>query len=335
MLQRFWAVEPIPNADKIVLVRVLGWQVIAKNGECVVGGLTVYVNIGTKLDKNNKHFEFLKGKAIKTCKMRGVVSQGLVIPINLMSDFGVDPATLKEGDDMTNIIGAEKWIPKEELELYNTDDPEHVKFPFPAMIPRTDEERVQNIIDELLKLKGLKVVVTQKFDGTSFTVAIVGDQFMVCGRRFLFIKKTKESVYYYKMVKRYNLEEKMRKLGRNVALQCEIIGLGINGNRHFIKDYEVYVFNIYDVDAQQYLDWDEIIAITTELGLKTVPCIYQGEMKEEWFDSDNLLKLAEEQNYGPNIIAEGIVLKTDSRTYPFRFSCKAISNKYLLKYKLV
>ena len=100
------AVDPIPNADKIVLVRVLGWQVIAKKDECVVGGLTIYVNIGTKLDKNNKHFEFLKGKAIKTIKMRGVVRQGLIIPMRLMVDFGIDPATLNEEDDMTNIIGA-------------------------------------------------------------------------------------------------------------------------------------------------------------------------------------------------------------------------------------
>lgn len=327
-------IEPIPEADKIELAKVLGWQVVVKKDECKIGEKAIYVNIGTTLDKTNKHFAFLEGKPIKTKKIRGVISQGIIFPMSILPDFGVDPATLNEGDDVTQILKVEKWIPDEELTTYDTSDPDKAKMPFPQMIPKTDEDRVQNVTAKLKKLDGLNVVVTQKFDGTSTTYAYIGGKFMICGRNFWLVKETASSKHYFEIAQFHNLEDKMTKYGKNIAIQGEIIGPKIGGNRHRVFKNEFYVFNIYDIDAGQYLDWNEINVITSELGLNTVTCIHQGVMKPEWMESNNLLKLAEEQMYKNNVIAEGIVLKTDSRTYPFRFSCKAISNKYLLRYNL-
>lgn len=327
-------IKPINGADRIELAEILGWQVVVKKDEHKVGEKCIYVNIGTKLDKENKHFAFLEGKRIKTQKIRGAISQGIIFPMSILSDFGVDPETCNEGDDLTAVLKAEKWVPDEELATYDTSDTDKAKLPFPQMIPKTDEDRVQNVVAQLLKLVGLLIVITQKFDGTSTTFAFIGEKFMICGRNFWLLVETISSKHYFEIAQRYNLAEKMKKLGRNLAIQGEIIGPKINGNRHKVTANEFYVFNIYDVDAQQYLTWDEIKAITTELGLKTVTCVYQGVMKDEWLNSNKLLKLAEEQTYDGGVMAEGIVLKTDSRTYPFRFSCKAISNKYILKYDL-
>ena len=327
-------IKPIEGADRIELAEILGWQVVVKKNEHQVGEKCIYVNIGVKLDKENKHFAFLEGKRIKTQKIRKAISQGIIFPMSILPDFGMDPDTCKEGDDLTTILKAEKWVPDEEFSTYDTSDPDKTKVPFPQMIPKTDEDRVQNVVAQLIKLMGLLIVITQKFDGTSTTFAFIGSVFMICGRNFWLLKETISSKHYYEIAQRYDLEEKMKKMCRNLAIQGEIIGPKINGNRHKVTENEFYVFNIYDVDAQQYLTWDEIKAIANELRLKTVTCVYQGPMKEEWLDSKNLLQLADEQTYSKGVVAEGIVLKTDSRTYPSRFSCKAISNKYIIKYDL-
>lgn len=323
--------DAIDGADRIEVAKVLGWQVVVKKGEHRVGEKAIYVNIGSKLDVTNPHFASLEGKPIKTKKIRGVVSQGIVFQISILPSFGLDPDQVKEGDDMTAALRVEKWIPEEEAASYK---PDQAKTVFPQLVPKTDEERVQNLNNELQRLKDLKVVITQKFDGTSNTFAFLFGSFMICGRNFRLLVSSLSTKHHFEIAERYGLEEKMTKLGRNIAIQGEIIGPKINGNRHRVSENEFYVFNIYDVDAAQYMEWNQILEITQLLGLKTVTCVYQGIMKDEWLDSSALLRLAEEQIYPSGQIAEGIVIKSDSCLYPSRFSCKAISNKYLLKYGL-
>lgn len=72
----------------------------------------------------------------------------------------------------------------------------------------------------------------------------------------------------------------MQLLGKNLALQGEIIGPKINGNRHKVKENEYYVFNIFDIDLQSYLNYNDIINVTNKLGLKTVPLVYKGLIKD-------------------------------------------------------
>jgi len=139
----------------------------------------------------------------------------------------------------------------------------------------------------------------------------------------------------------------MRALGRNIAIQGEICGPKINGNRMKRKDNDYFIFNIWDIDNQYYLPLADVQEITKSLGLKTVDILYVGkltEMKElvvtcnkddEGYVkavSTAILNYASDQEYGKGVPAEGIVIKTDfGKEYP-RISCKAISNKYLLKH---
>jgi RNA ligase (TIGR02306 family) len=323
--------QPIENADKIVLAMVLGWQVIVKKDEFNVGDLGIYFSIGSILDKDNKEFDFLEGKPLRTKKMRGVLSQGLMTSLAILQDYNTDSLSVKEGDDVTGIVKVKKWIPEEELAEYDVDK---TKAPFPPFIPKTNEERVQGIPQQLKSLDGKNIVITQKFDGTSTTYIVMDNKFMICGRNNLLLKGDTTSYHYFEIAERYKLEEKMLGLKKLMAIQGEIIAGKINGNRHKIKETDFYVFNIYDISAGHYMDWNEVVEITDQLGLKRVTLVYQGPMKPEWMDVKNLLELADKQKYESGAIAEGIVLKSDSKFYPSRFSCKVISNEYLLKYKL-
>ena len=330
---------PIPNADNIELAKVLGWQVIVKKGEFSVGDLAIYFCIGSVLSADDVNFAFLQGKPIKTKKIRNTLSQGLLLPLFMTVSYNLKD--LREGDDVTQQLNVRKWVSREELSLYSEVPGENdLKAPFPSCIPKTNEERVQNITKKLVELQNKPIVITQKYDGTSATFMVLDGKFAICGRNNVLLKENGESHHYFEIAKRYNLEANLKEKGKNIAIQGEIIGqrkdgrYKINSNRHHLLDFEFHVFNIFDIDKRYYMNWSELSEITNSLGLKTVPVLYLGLMKEKWLAIDTLLALATEQRYEGGHICEGIVVKSDEG-YGFpRTSFKVISNEYLLKYKL-
>lgn len=328
---RVQAISPIKDADKIEVANVLGWEVVVRKDEFKVGDLAIYFSIGSILEKDNPNTSFLEGKPLLTKKLRGVVSQGLLGPLSWLEPYGVDKNSVKEDDDMTQALKVQKWVPKDELELYS---PDSSKTPFPNYVPKTDEERIQNMSKQLPKFEGKNVIITQKFDGTSTTFVVLDKNFLICGRNNILKNETNATKHYFEIANKYNLEEQMKKLDRNLAIQGETIGPKINANRHKVTEIEFYVFNIYDIDARSYVSWNELLDVTSKLGLKTVEVVYCGLFKQEWLSVKELLKLADEQRYPTGQIAEGIVLKTDDGIGHTRISCKIISNNYLLKYKL-
>ena len=146
------AAEPIPNADAIERVRVLGWWVVVKKGEFKPGDKVVYCEIDSLLPERPA-FEFLRassykpaqvdeagqvvlpaGFRVKTVKLRGQVSQGICFPLSVLPPG----APTDEGADVTDLLGARKWEPPLPVGLGG-----RVKGGFPAFLPKTDETRVQ------------------------------------------------------------------------------------------------------------------------------------------------------------------------------------------------
>lgn len=89
-VQKILSVEPIPGADAIEKVRVLGWSCVAKNGDFKVGDLCVYVEVDSILP-DRPEFEFLRNKKfhIKCIRLRGQISMGIVLPIGILNNYGV------------------------------------------------------------------------------------------------------------------------------------------------------------------------------------------------------------------------------------------------------
>ena len=91
------------------MARVLGWHVVVKKGEFKVGDKCVYFEIDSILPPDNPDFAFLlnskgKMKPLKTKKIRGVISQGLVMPLSVLHYEG----NIEEGQDVTDILGVQK-----------------------------------------------------------------------------------------------------------------------------------------------------------------------------------------------------------------------------------
>ena len=122
------------------------------------------------------------------------------------------------------------------------------------------------------------------------------------------------------------IEEKLRELGRNIAIQGELIGEGIQKNPYKIKGQTVKFFNAFDIDNRNRIGIYDFIDIMGILELDTVPITFDFILPDS---IDDMLRAAEgKSQLNQNTEREGLVI----RSYDMSISFKAISNKFLLKH---
>lgn len=328
-------ISPIQGADAIVCVKVLGWECVAKKTEFNVGDRCVYFEIDSVLPiaSWNDHLRKEAGKPlrIKTIRLRGQLSQGLAMPLSILpvGDY-------KEGQDVTALLGVEKYEPVVPAHLTGM-----VKGNFPAFLHKTDEIRLQSVPEVLdeISSKNIPMVATLKMDGTSFTAYRRDADFGVCSRN-LDLKET-EGNAHWRMARKLKLEEILRSEDRNLCIQGEICGPSIQANRLGLKESELFIFNLFDIDTGKYLGYDDMKNFAMKHNLRTVPFLHVGWFNEingtkRWTVND-LLNFANELNYDNGTPAEGVVWRAVNETYSEvlkgRLSFKTISNRYLLAYK--
>jgi ATP-dependent RNA circularization protein (DNA/RNA ligase family) len=138
--------------------------------------------------------------------------------------------------------------------------------------------------------------------------------------------------------KEYQIEEKLRafaaKTGCDVAIQGELIGLGIQGNKYGLTKKELRFFNVIDLVSGKLFDHAEQLKILSGWGWEGVPVL--GTLVLNHSVSE-LVKFSE----GMSVLKssthrEGIVLRPAQERYDRliggRLSFKVINPKFLLKY---
>ena len=322
-------IRPIEGADMIELATVGGWNVVvAKDVGHKVGDHVVYCEIDSFLPTKDE-FEFLRkssykkmgdqeGFRLKTIKLRGQVSQGLILPMSVFGDFGW---TAYEGLDVTERLGIVKYEPPIPAELAGK-----VKGGFPSFLHKTDEERVQNLVKEYSEYKltsAHQFYMTEKLDGSSATFYMNEGVFGVCSRNLELLET--EGNTFWKVARELDLENKLKDKG-NICLQGELIGEGIQGNPYKIKGQTVFFFNVFDIDKQKRYGINEFLILLDELNLTSVPILDVAILLPE--SVEEMLNLAEDKSrLNPQTEREGVVVRSLDNTISF----KAISNKFLLK----
>lgn len=71
---------------------------------------------------------------------------------------------------------------------------------------------------------------------------------MIAGRNFVHTAVDYNNKHYFEIADRYNLATRMTKLNQHLAIQGEITGPKIGGNRHSVTENKFHVFNIYSID---------------------------------------------------------------------------------------
>lgn len=331
-IRRISDINSIEGSDFLDMVSVDGWKVVSqKTNGFKPNDLVVYFEVDSVLPETET-FEFLRdrcyvsekssingaGFRLKTIKLRGQISQGLILPLNIVFNNEID---FVEGEDVTDLLGVVK---------YEKPVPAHlagkVRGNFPSFLRKTDQERIQNCY-RTLQNKWLNHFweVSIKLDGSSFTAYYNAeeDRFGVCSRN-LDLAESGENAFW-QVARKYGLETKMREHGISIAIQGELIGPGIQGNPEGLTELDMYVFDIFDIQAQKYFASFERQLLTEYFGLNHVPVIDIVQLHE--CKLEDILEFAD----GPSLYAkrrEGIVFK--SLDDP-NVSWKAISNQWLLK----
>jgi hypothetical protein len=374
-IEKIESLHSIEGKDFIEVACVLGWSVIVKKGEFEVGDLCIYCEPDSILPERPE-FEFLRSRCwndkwqgfrIKTMKMSGIISQGIVFPLSILDNLD---KSFTEGKDVTNLVGIKKYDPEKLREtssvqspykkvknpilkfllrfkwIRNTFFPGHKKIPFPShLVSKTDEQRVQNVPYTLNTFKDTHCYVTEKIDGCSATyvydnMEVPGGKnrkFLVCSRNVVVSNKNS---HYHFIANKYNLKDKLR--GTGYALQGEIIGPGVyNGsgiNLYEVEEPELYVFNIVDTRTRKSVPLWTLINLCSDWDLNTVP-VLDFNYKLGIHTVPELLTFATgKSRILPSVLREGIVIRDVNNKYQAianigsSLSFKVISPEFEIKY---
>lgn len=357
-IQKIVDIQPIKDSDFLEVATVLGWHcVVLKSDNFKVGSNVVYFEVDSLLPLREE-FEFLakgsspkkmlvdgeevQGYRIKTIRLRGQISQGLVMPLSILSEttfISTDDETgvnyeardeRIEGEDVTTELGVYKYEIPLPASLAGK-----ARGGFPGFLPKTDELRLQGIPAILDTYKELPFYVTEKVDGSSCTVVIKNDEFHVCSRSTDWLDDGTNS--YWQAAKELEVEKKMRNAGlaEKIALQGELVGPSIQKNTLKLSKPTLMFFNAYDFEKGRYLDYIEYFTLFKDLGLETVPLVTPDFKLLPTVDE--MVAFATRKSVkNPDVWLEGLVFRPlvevqDSAIG--RLSFKVINPEYLLKHE--
>ncbi len=360
------AVEPIENADNIELARVLGWQCVVKKGEVEPGDAVVYFEIDSFLPVDPR-YEFLRpssfktldvddgdgiiktmeGFRLRTIKLRGQLSQGLVLPVTIFEKelkrhfpWGSDTDSwwigIEPGTDVTGMLG---------IRLYDPPVPASLRGlalgRFPRGIPMTEQERIQNHPEWFEKYRDVAFEATEKIHGTSGTYLVKDGILHVCNRT-LDLKDDGGQSVYWRVARESGIEHVLKEnAGERYAIQGEVAGEGINKNPLKIKGVKLFIFDIWDVEQQRYLTPGEREPVARAIidackgVISHVPVIDPAMKPFTAFnDVDGVLRFANGPSaINPSAMREGLVFKSRDVIDGQTFSFKVVDNAVLLKEK--
>jgi RNA ligase (TIGR02306 family) len=340
--------QPIPGADAIECATIDGWEVVVKKGEFAIGDDCVYFEIDSMLPMDNPAFTFLESRArmyegkmrarVKTIKLRGQLSQGIALPVNAFTIGELLDQSLDQ------ILGIAKYEPAQDGSGCNPAGA------FPIFIPKTDEERCQNIFSKYsARYKDVVFQKSLKLDGSSITMAWVTDpdlflelgtedepyahdyddaQFIVASRNQV-LRYNPESKWWMG-VENYQIIEQLKKMGKSVAIQGELMGPGIQKNRENFDKYRIFAFRAWFIEEQRFATDEEFHDLCRALGMEMVPQLGRCKPFEQFETVKEMLADADIPSINHKI-AEGVVYKSVDLVNGQMIHFKAINNKFLLK----
>jgi len=333
-IQKVISVSPIPGADRVEKIQVLGWQLVSRKGEFQAGDCCVYFEIDSVLpDRSIFSFLWPDGKRpdnfrLRSKRMRGVLSQGLALPVSVLPES----CPIAEGSDVTAQLGVTKWEPA------STSGAREIAGNFPThLFNKTDEIRLQSVPEVLDELRGVECYAAVKLDGQSLTFAkhrdAEGETQFVCTRNYAL--KDIEGSPHWTMARQLGIFENMP---AGFAVQGEFVGESIQGNRLGIRGKAFYAFQVFDISGQAYLDFEDFQEFCSRYSIPTVPILWVRQLD---ITLETALAAAE-GNYDSGHPREGIVIRpTRERnsaviasylgTGLARASFKVINNAFLLK----
>ena len=322
------------NADSLSIAHVGEWQCIVRTEDFKDEELGVYLPLDTIADQDHPLLSFLGGKRVKTCKLRGELSQGVLLAYSKVKDYmkntlGMQEASIEkmtiEGKDFLGLLRVRRWFDESEFHSGNPD----METPHPEFQKYTDIENIKNYSDTIQF--GENVQITCKLHGTNFRASLIDGTYMLGSMNCRWKIEPEKPSYWHYVSDKNNLKEKLATISEmyksdKVILYGEIVGPKIQDLHYGCTEPTLFVFDVM-VDGR-YLPPVESFHLCDELSLRTVPVLKVGEFRKEDLD----LRLG--KSTLADHVREGIVIKpltprTDSKIG--RVILKVISEEYLMR----
>lgn len=342
-------IVPIEGADRIEIAKILGWQCVIPKNEYKKYDKVIFFEVDSFLPLDNR-YEFLRtscfkkhpilgeGFIIKTAKMRGELSQGLILPIDEFPEVLLNPDKkyLKVGADLTDLLNVKNISDYFEERATGFGN---IIGELPPTIPHTKETRVQaepGLLVEFLNFDpDEEYYITTKLDGSSHSCSLDKTGFHVYGHNYEYAKD--DACPFYKILRDNNIPQKMEKYKDkypNLVLQGELCGGGIQGNPLMLPKLKWFVFNAI-VDGQR-VDLYTLKEIVEDMDLDMVPIeeVGLGSFFKNGYSTIYALLKRAEGDYNDSFKKEGIVIRPVNPKYSeiikTDLSMKVINNEYLL-----
>ena len=332
--------EKHPNADSLSIATFKGWQCIVKTSDFDNESLGVYIPVDAIAYADHPLLSFLQGKRVKTVKLRGILSQGVLLPLSKVKE-AYNLNNISVGDDLHETLQLKKYVPPEVLEdLFGGKQVSQAaaREVHPEFDKYTDIENIKNFPDVLRE--GEDVYISEKLHGTSARLGFI-DGILRVGSRNLSLKTTvgiENQSVWHKTFAREDIDKKIIEMSlafdTDVIVYGEIVGKGIQ-DLHYghleLPTFYVYDLKFRSVETGQmiYLNYDELEAIVPSFDLKLVPFLYRGP-----YSKDLLTLRLGNDTVSNSHMREGIVIKTIPERYSRelgRVTLKCVSEDYLLR----
>ncbi len=335
-IQKILDIQPILGADKIERLSVLGWYCASQKGTFKVGDLCVYFEPDSMIPKRSWSEWLFKGNdsnketvRLRTIRLKNQISQGLCLPISILTakDSELANTALHESEDVTDILEIKKYEPPIPAEIGGI-----AKGKFPEFLEKTDEDRIQIVPAVLERHKGKAFYYTEKIDGASMTVHFRDNEFGVSMREWEL--KDSETNSLWKVAKELQLLEKLGSVGKNIAVQGEIYGEGIQKNKYKKRGQHFAIYNVFDIDKREFYSFKEFERFCRDLELTTVPIIDEIVLDHTL---DELVSMSVgSSKINPEAMKEGLVFRPiiEERDPQLgRLSFKVLNPEFLMKYE--
>jgi len=320
------AVKPHPNADRLSIAEVLGWQVVTGKDEFNIGDRVVYIPpdavLPVELSDAFGVTQHLSKGRVRQVKLRGEPSFGFVVPINkVLTD---DADVYDVGADLSFILGITKYEPPLRPSAGDADTPH------PLLQKFTEVENFRNYPDILLP--GEEVVITEKIHGTNCRIGVIEGEIMAGSMEIRRKRPTDEqlttSIYWfpYTLPGVQQLLIDYGSVFKQVILYGEVYGKvqSLHYDRPNALGFRAFGLLL----DGKYSDNFEFESLMDRYGIARVPVLYKGAFNKELLPSIT----RENSKLAPEQIMEGVVIQpVVERTDPKvgRVILKYLSNAYL------
>lgn len=310
-------VKPHPNADRLEVATIQGWQVVVAKDSVKAGDLGVYVPPDTQVPEKwsapwGVQPYLARGVRVKAVKLRGEPSFGFFVPLRGDTAAVLEGTDRTVGDDVSDLFDLTKYVPQERI-FVGDQRPEN-----PMFTRYTDIENLRHFPDTFEA--GETVWVTEKIHGTNSRIGIVDGEAMAGSHRVqrkhpseavgeeINYANPGSSVYWFpwSLGGVARLMATLQEHHRQVVMYGEIYGAKIQ-KLHYGHQGGDLGYRVFDIMCDgKYLDYDIMLALCSLAGVEAVPVLYKGP-----FDLDVISALAEGRTtlVDNGHIREGVVVR--------------------------